>query len=365
MKGCRFASFAAALCVLSAIVGVAQCASPSFQWREVQSIDDFAASSTLSVQENVAIVAFDVAEGLDILGLERDAELRIITDDEDNDASTEDDESSDESSSDSSDDDEDGPGGVARVSVAEGVLIFTTSNGTAAQLTLQYDGLDDSEDVDRNGLGAIDLPRLQVGDGLLLRVQTDATALLFFHFYSGEDALSMTNATVFASAELQQVFVPFFQLRGDADLSRLGALVVFIRLPEGGTNFALHGLDVVTTATRLLLVLPFENQCSISISSSDASPAIDTSDVATQTVSTQTTTNTRTNNDVIVVVGSTSASLLSSSSKLIEALPLSSFDDITVVHLQNAAPNLLPFSLSSVLLLVLSLVLPLSSAFRA
>lgn len=319
-----------------------------FQWREIRRVDDFASNTMLQVQEPATRTAFSFVQEASVLGSERDSILRIANDD---------------------DDDADNVRGIrngtSKAWTSENTLRLTSTNGTNVLLTLQYDGTDGSIDVDKNGLGGIDFAHLAEADGLLLNLESDAPVFLFFTFFSGKDASSSANvSTSSASVGPQSLFMPFSRFVGNADLYRIGAFVFNVYMPSGTTSFVLHDFSVVTTATRLLLLAPFQSQCLPPSSSSEDEDDKESSPVSTSgsPISTASTTDHEQGSTVVVVLTSS----LSPSLSFVSTKTSLGGDNVVVVEStklsellsyvdQNNAPSLSPSSpLLSLLFLLLS-----------
>eukprot|EP01096_Ripella_sp_DP13-Kostka_P016914 TRINITY_DN843_c0_g1_i1.p1 TRINITY_DN843_c0_g1~~TRINITY_DN843_c0_g1_i1.p1 ORF type:complete len:392 (-),score=135.97 TRINITY_DN843_c0_g1_i1:267-1358(-) len=349
------------LACLMLLVGTFVCAADfgaqGFQWREIRRVDDFASNTVLQVEEVGATAAFSFVQEASVLGSERDTVLRIASDEDDVEVILR-------------------RNGSSKAWTSENTLRFTSTNGTNALLTLQYDGTDESIDIDKDGLGGIDFAHLGEADGLLLNFESDAPVFLFFTFFSGKDSSLSANVSTSPSGSVgpQSLFVPFSHFVGDADLYRIGAFVFNIYMPPATTSFVLRDFSVVTTATRLLLVAPFQSQCLPPSSSSSASSSEhesteddkeSSSSSSSSTVSTTDEEEEQQSNTVLVVLtsslspslsfASTKTSLGGDNAVVVESTKLSellSFVD------QNSSSSLTPSSsLLSLLFLLLSSLL--------
>lgn len=179
----------------AALLGVASLPTSGFAI-PIMVIDNFEVEQTIDTITSGVFAPFASSEGsvtgtaAQILGLERDARLTQFT----------------------------GNGGSTESAIAEfgpdgsgeGRLNYINGFNTISVLELQWDGQDsDVLDLDRTGLGGVDLTIGNNANSILIRVlNSDAGGFIVFNIYSGEDAVS-TARLDFTNTTNQDLFLEF------------------------------------------------------------------------------------------------------------------------------------------------------------
>ena len=238
------------------------------QYRQLDVIDDFDTNFAL-VTDEVGVTVSNSSRDPKVLGGERDVSITVTN-------ST--------------------TGANAIINAAGGDLYFSTGFGVFATVVLQYDGFDSSPALNAgdnaNNLNDKDLTLGGKADSVLLSFSSDHEFEAVVSFYSSGGRVSSARNIVPPNPGFEEVLVPFYQFRGDADPKAIVAFELRVVSTEDATDTIIGAMKLVTTSTRIELIAPFSGPCllpSSSSSSSSSSLSLDSSAPSNDTSSSTTT----------------------------------------------------------------------------
>lgn len=112
------------------------------------------------------------------------------------------------------------------------VQVSNTGNASIV-VEFTWDGMDDSADVDTNGLGGIDLTMGGLNDGILVgNTRTDLDVNLQFNLWDSTGTTGSIGRTFQQDTNGEDVFFAYDGLNNQIDLTNIGAIQLVITGPE-------------------------------------------------------------------------------------------------------------------------------------
>jgi hypothetical protein len=112
------------------------------------------------------------------------------------------------------------------------VQVSNTGNASIV-VEFTWDGMDNSADVDTNGLGGIDLTMSGLNDGFLVgNTRTDIDVNLQFNLWDSTGAIGSIGRTFQQDTNGEDVFFAYNELSNQIDLANIGAIQLVITGPE-------------------------------------------------------------------------------------------------------------------------------------
>ena len=118
-------------------------------------------------------------------------------------------------------------GRVIATAVYNGQWEISSPTGASTQFLIQYDSFDNSMNLNRNGLGPIDLTSNGLGKGFKISGETDIPTTMSIFVYSPSGICSFTFSMVQGSVE-QDYFILFSQFSEGCDFTNVGAIELLV-----------------------------------------------------------------------------------------------------------------------------------------
>lgn len=112
------------------------------------------------------------------------------------------------------------------------VQVSNTGNASIV-VEFTWDGMDNSPDVDTDGLGGIDLTMGGLNDGILVgNTRTDLDVSLQFNIWDTSGATGSVSTTFQQDTNGEDVFLAYDQLNNPIDLTNIGAIQLVVTGPD-------------------------------------------------------------------------------------------------------------------------------------